>query len=277
MSLPYRILVAESYAEMCVETAWSDRRLALPGAVESLISGAWAAAEIEAAGRGRRIFPGAMARLNGWSATDRSLKLELGPTDYRVFVGTNLRHPELAASFGRNAMACPLGISVAVRTADERIVLQRRSETVYEYPGFFHVCGGNVEPVDVAGTDAPGVFASARRELDEELGIGLEAIEEIACLGLVENSRTLKPELLTEARVCLSAADFDSTTHSEYSNLVLLDADALATFLRSNGHRTAPGGLACLLALGKRDFGADWQAIVLAELERDGSSPSEPF
>ena len=158
-----------------------------------------------------------------------------------------------------------------MRTADERIVVQRRSESVFEYPGFFHVCGGNVEPADVAGADAPGVFASARRELDEELGIGAGAITELTCLGLAENAETFKPELLTVVDVDLSADDFASANHAEYSQLVFIDADAdaLGWFLDENCGTIAPGGLACLLNVGLRQFGAAWSAKILESLDRN--------
>src|SRR5262249_13698340 len=160
------------------------QRLATLPEVECQIAETWTAATIEAAARGRELFPGAMTRLFGWSADDSTLTLDLGSTDYRTFVGTNLRHPELASMYGREALANPPGVSAAVVTSDGRIVVQRRSEQVFEYPGYFHVCGGNVEPADVVGPTAPGVFASARRELAEELGIAAGEILDLVCLGL---------------------------------------------------------------------------------------------
>jgi 8-oxo-dGTP pyrophosphatase MutT (NUDIX family) len=266
MRLPFNTLIATGFAEHQIRTTWSERYRDIPVEVAPLVAEAWDTAKREAEAKGRHLFSGAMARLNCWSVTNGVLSLDLGPTDYREFVGTNLRHPELATQFGRDALACPLGISIAVRTADKRIVVQQRSEAVFEYPGFFHVCGGNVEPKDVGGANTRGVFASVRRELEEELGIESKAIKEEVCLGLAENARTLKPELLTEARVTLRENDFGSARHDEYTGLWFIDAkaDGLAGFLTAMRGQIAPGGLACLLALGRREFGESWWADAVA-------------
>jgi 8-oxo-dGTP pyrophosphatase MutT (NUDIX family) len=156
-------------------------------------------------------------------------------------------------------LADPLGVSVAVVTGDGQLIVQKRSEHVFEYPGFFHVCGGNVEPTDVAGPDAPGVFAAARRELAEELGIGSPELVDLVCLGLAENRESHKPDLLFEAKVSLPAAAFASVRNAEYSEIVVIGGgDGLTAFLTDHAARFSPAGLACLLAVGRHRFGEKW-------------------
>jgi 8-oxo-dGTP pyrophosphatase MutT (NUDIX family) len=231
---------------------------------EHVIAESWNAALADARAQGRDLFAGPMTRLLSWSTDHETLILNLGPTDYREFVGTNLRHPELAQRNGRDALANPLGVSVAVVTADGRFVVQRRSEHVFEYPGYFHVCGGNVEPIDVEGPDAPGVFAAARRELEEELGVGSAQIADLICLGLAENRATLKPDLLFAADVTLTADAFGTARNSEYSGLVFIDGEAaLAEHLTEYSQRYSPPGMACLLAAGRRRYGDEWYERVI--------------
>ncbi|MEA2530311.1 MAG: hypothetical protein QOG89_1955 [Thermomicrobiales bacterium] len=244
--------------------------------IARLITESWSSAKSEAAAGGRDLFPGAMTRLINWSVEDRTLTLDLGVTDYREFVGTNLRHPELAVSHGREALANPLGVSVAVTTADGKLLVQRRSEQVFEYPGFFHVCGGNVEPADVADAAASGVFATVRRELDEELGIAPVEIVDLICLGLAEDRGTLKPDLLFEAQVSLTADAFATSTNAEYSALAFVEGEeALAAFLVEHVGVTSPAGLACLLAVGRHRYGEAWSEGVVARLRASQWRPED--
>jgi 8-oxo-dGTP pyrophosphatase MutT (NUDIX family) len=265
MTLAFGMLVMGSFPESAVHALWSDRPLKMTAEVAHLIADSWASAILEAGSLGRDLFAGAMTRLLGSRVIGAALTLELGPTDFREFVGTNVRHPELVERFGRDALANPLGVSVAVLTSDGQLVVQRRSEQVFEYPGFFHVCGGNVEPVDVVGPNAPGVFAAVRRELEEELGIGSEQIARLTCLSLAENLETFKPDLLFVAEVTLPAAAFHATQNEEYSTLVFIGGEAALTkCLIENRQRFTPPGMACLLATGRHEYGDRWYEDTLA-------------
>jgi 8-oxo-dGTP pyrophosphatase MutT (NUDIX family) len=268
MTLPFTRLIARSYPVDAIKVAWSSDPFEPPQAVTDQIEAAWESAQHDAAMHGRDLFPGAMTRLNDWSADAHALHLNLGPTDYRAFVGTNLRHPEFAERYGPAALANPLGISIAVITADNQIVVQKRSEHVFELPGYYHVGGGNVEPVDVAGPNAPGIAATVRRELEEELAIAPDQITEQLCLGLAENAHVRKPDLLIATHVSLPAGALATRQNAEYSALVCLaDEPTLTCFLRDNARTTSPGGIACLLALGHHRYGPDWAESLVVTLE----------
>ena len=59
-----------------------------------------------------------------------------------------------------------LGISVALISRDQRLVMGRRNERVAYYPGRIHPFAGALEPADELD-----IFAAVRRELQEELGL----------------------------------------------------------------------------------------------------------
>src|SRR5437870_4063342 len=85
-----------------VEGRWVAGGRAVVPEVERAIEEAWARAS---ARKGVLLFDGPMCRLERWQADERSLRIELSPTSYKQFLGTNLAHPELAGSHGRQVLA----------------------------------------------------------------------------------------------------------------------------------------------------------------------------
>jgi 8-oxo-dGTP pyrophosphatase MutT (NUDIX family) len=268
MTLPFNQHLTRTFPITAVTTFWSPTPFTPPPAVANQIATSWESALRDAALHGRDLFSGAMTRLIGWTADANSLHLDLGPTDYRTFVGTNLRHPEIANQFGRDALANPLGISIAVITSNNQIVLQKRSQHVFELPGYYHVGGGNVEPIDVAGPNAPGIAETVRRELEEELEIRPEHIVDLLCLGLAENVNVRKPDLLVASYITLPSTEIATRQHPEYSELAFIaDKQSLSNFLTEHARTTSPAGIACLLALGHHLYGQTWFEPLLTTLE----------
>lgn len=268
MTLPFIQHIIQSFPLDAVTITWTAVPFAPPQPVANQIATTWESAQHDATLHGRDLFSGPMTRLIDWSRSANSLHLDLGPTDYRTFVGTNLRHPEIADRYSADALANPLGVSIAVITSDNQIVLQKRSQNVFELPGYYHVGGGNVEPVDVAGPDAPGIASTVQRELEEELAITPEQIAELVCLGLAENVHVRKPDLLVASYVTLSSIEIAPRQNPEYSELIFVsDERALTRFLTDNAKTTSPAGMACLLALGQHLYGSDWFSSILTTLE----------
>ncbi|MER3487126.1 MAG: hypothetical protein C4345_15245, partial [Chloroflexota bacterium] len=95
-SKPFRWLVDGCFTELQLTTRWHEQRRTYPPAVSMLIDRAWREAQRAAHAAGQELFAGPLCRLLAWHTHGDALVLDLGPTDYREFVGTNLRHPELA-------------------------------------------------------------------------------------------------------------------------------------------------------------------------------------
>lgn len=267
---PFNILVDDCFSAERVTSRWLDTVMAKTSETARLIDVAWDQAQREASALGADLYAGPLCRLLAWSMRDGCLDLWFGPTDYREFVGTNVRHPEIARRHGRAYLSNATGVCVAVISTNDRTLLQRRSERVFENPGFLHVLGGNLEPSDAADPDVAAPFAAAYRELMEELSIDPGQIAELFCLGLIEDSRTLKPELLIEARLRLSVDQLHGTDHHEFSELLVLDMEpsVIASFLAAHADQLVPGGQACLLAVGRRRFGDHWHRATVKRLTR---------
>lgn len=224
----------------------------MPTTVETrqLIAAAWERRSAGATAGGQLLFAGPLARLLGWSVADGALHLAFGRTDYRELVGTNLTHPEIADRFGADHLSDGTGVCTVIRTADARIVLQRRNGRVFEHPGALHVCAGSLEPMTGDGHDGVDPFAMIRREIGEEFGLGDGLIVGLRCLGLARSGRERKPELLVETTLSIDSTELAGRSGPEHAELVAVadEPGAIGGYLSTHWREIAPAGLACLTA-----------------------------
>jgi hypothetical protein len=183
--LSFKIHFARELSPQQVHSHWSDAARPLPPEVESKIESAWRAA---VARLGKRLFDGPMVRLDSWRFDDGQLHLTFGHTSYKLFLGTNLTHPELADEFGPQVLANPLGLSAVLESSDGYLLLGRRNSNVAYHPNRIHPFAGSA-------TDG-NVFAEMRRELAEELSLGDADITQMKCIGLAEDRQIRQPELI---------------------------------------------------------------------------------
>ncbi len=105
---------------------------------------------------------------------DNSIKsgklcLTLGHSSYKYYVG--LTDPGLRSQVGVEQLPRFLGAAALLETADNYLVLNERSQTVFQYNGWLSVFAGSTELNDL---DADGVidpFTTAIREVKEETGV----------------------------------------------------------------------------------------------------------
>ncbi|MCC6422376.1 MAG: NUDIX hydrolase [Phycisphaerales bacterium] len=221
-------------------------------AVERLIDQTWNVARQQP---GIQLFDGPMCRLESFNATPQSLDLAFSSTSYRIFFGTNMQHPELADQYGPNILANPLGVSCLLETADDWILLGRRSDSVAYYPDRVHPFAGALEPADNGD-----VFAAARRELCEELNLKESHLKKMSCLALVRDSRLNQPELIFSARTTRTLRQLeklmDHTEHRAGHPLA-----ATASTIESAMNQTdllTPIAIGSLLLWGQERFGQSW-------------------
>jgi 8-oxo-dGTP pyrophosphatase MutT (NUDIX family) len=227
---------------------------------QRLIETTWAKLEVAAALDGRPFPARSLCRLIHWSTTGSALHIAFGPTDYRELMGTNRLHPTIVASFGRDFLSNAMGVCSVVVTADNHVVIQQRRTDLLQYPGWYHVCGGMLEPAEDGGTTQIEPFACLLTELREELGIEPDTVATMRCLGIAEDRRTHQPELLCETILRVPASRFARLIGAEHENLVILPntASQLSDFLIAHRESTVPVGMACLAVFGKQQFGPWW-------------------
>jgi 8-oxo-dGTP pyrophosphatase MutT (NUDIX family) len=230
--------------------------------VSAMIDAAWA----RAAGRpGVHLFDGPMCRLESWRAAPAGLELAVSPTSYKPFLGTNLVNPHLADRYGTAVLANPLGVSAALVTADDFLLLGRRNAAVAYYPSRVHPFAGALEPADGGGGDAPDPFAAAYRELGEELNLSAGDVSDLRCAGLVEDAHLRQPELVFRARTPLTRAEVESrldpAEHHGLWSAPLAPGDFDAA-LRDPA--LTPVAIGSVLLWGRAAFGDEWWRAVLS-------------
>jgi len=234
-----------------VRVSWASGTRRTVPEVERAIDKAWSAVLNKP---GVKLFDGPMCRLESWEASADSLQLQLSLTSYKPFLGTNLSHPEFAERFGRDVMANPVGVSPALHTADNFLLLGRRNDSVAYYPRRTHPFAGALEPKD--GGD---LFAAVRRELHEELALAASDIAEIRCTGVAEDTGLRQPELIFRVRSTLTRVQIESQVHDEEhgdSVAVPAEPDEVARVIRDP--ELTPVAVASVLLWGRIMFGNEW-------------------
>jgi len=272
ITLPYEVLVQGYFAESEVTIDWTSDAMKSNPETERLIEEAWSAREAEARKNNQLLFPGTLYRLADWSEAGGTLNIVFGFTDYKDLVGTNLCHPEIAEEYGTEYLSNGTAACSVVITTDHKLVVQQRSDRMYEHPGKYHVCGGNLEP-DEGGPKYLSPFSIMKRELWEELGIEPKYIADMHCLGLVKDGHTLKPEMIFETLLRVPADDIARGKGPEHKQLLLINESAseLLEFLTRNIDQFVPVGLACLVTYGQRRFGDPWVMAFLARVSNQES------
>ncbi|KAL7115617.1 hypothetical protein ACP275_04G193500 [Erythranthe tilingii] len=142
--------------------------------------------------------------------------LQLGLTDYRTFVGTNLNPlwERFLVSSEDDWIRCrhtsnPLGNGAIVETSDGEIVLLQRSNNVGEFPGHFVFPGGHPEPQEVGVIShqidgeltremvnrmvSQEMFDSITREVVEEIGVPVSTLGNPIFIGISQRVLNVRP------------------------------------------------------------------------------------
>jgi 8-oxo-dGTP pyrophosphatase MutT (NUDIX family) len=249
--------------------AWPPERLriqivpstwAVPASVQQQIDFTW---DIVARS-GINLFDGPMCRLEAFRATPAELSLTISETTYRIFVGTNLRHPELADTYGPSVLANSIGVSVLVRTADGFILLGRRNESVVYWPSRLHPFAGAMEPADESNP-----FIAAKRELHEEAGLVESDISGLRCVGIVSDHFLRQPEMVLRAQTRLNRSQIESQFgREEHHDVVAIEAGQTAIQSALRNPALTPVALGGLILWGRSEWGEAWMRDATANLAR---------
>lgn len=153
----------------------------------------------------------------GGTNQDPHVCLQLGLTDYRTFVGTNLNPlwEKFLVPSEDDCIRCqhtssPLGNGAIVETSDQKIIVLRRSNNVGEFPGSFVFPGGHPEPQevgitshqyvkDLAGSElinqkvSQEMFDSIIREVVEEIGVPTASLCTPVFIGISRRDLNVRP------------------------------------------------------------------------------------
>ncbi|MFQ5629079.1 MAG: hypothetical protein ACE5I1_09990 [bacterium] len=201
----------------------------------------------------KKLFNGALSSLVSSHTNNNQLLLTLGRICYRdqMYSNNSMKNWKLEE---RNRYATRgLGISAVVETADRQVLMIVRSQYVSENAGFLDVIGGHVHPEDHAKEGKPDVFYAIADEMHCELGIDFRNIKKTVCIGLIENTEWLKPELVFVSNLNLAKAEVlecskQAKERFECSKMVSFAANqtGVLSFLDEYRQRCTPSAEGCL-------------------------------
>lgn len=245
-----------SQQQVTVETVPSTH--SVPVDVQQAIGEAW---EKASARPGVNLFDGPMVRWEGWKATPQRLVLRLSRTSYKAFLGTNMMNPQL----DRALLANPVGLSAALTTVDDRLVLGRRNASVAYYPERIHPFAGALEP-----RDAANVFDGLRRELHEELALEAAELADIRCIGIVEDDALRQGELIFGVRTTLGHETLRSRVdQTEHRASVAIGREEIEAVL-AQAEQLTPVCAGTVLLWGRWVMGEDWFEQTVARFGSHG-------
>jgi hypothetical protein len=235
----------------------SNDRMMMTPKLRDLIEEVWQQKEGRMVKRNGLFFPGDLCRLNRYEVRQGELHLFLGRTHFKELLGTNLSHPIIYKLLGEGYMSNGLGVRSVICTADEKIIIGQRSEKVVEAAGYYHVCGGYVNPSKHESDGTPDPYLAMESYMEEETGISKANVHHLICFGLTVNIETLKPELMFGAETNLTfrqvlgniAKATQNSAHSELFGIKALKT-SLRGFLAANRRKIAPTAQACLWVYG---------------------------
>lgn len=258
------------YTEAQLQITWRALDRPAHSELDKMIAETWRRVEKECARTGALLFNGQMYRLLDYRADQEKFELEVGPTDFAEFLGTNFHNYHRAQEFGWEMYSNAVGISAIVGTSDGEILLGRRSDKVACMPGYVHTFGGSLEVEDYRTNGTVDGFAAITRELEEELGLKPEDFKQLICLGMIRDATICQPELIFQAEVSLSSKQLgDQLHHDEHHEHLRVVAcpdnpDSLRAFMSSD-EPISPIALAGLCLHGRRRFGEKWYQSVIQE------------
>jgi hypothetical protein len=255
-----RFHVVGNFGPRDVTTVWRSASRAVVPEVERAIEMAW---QVARSRPGVHLFDGPMCRLDQWGVTDGRLELQLSPTSYKAFLGTNLINARLAEHYGDKILASTLGVSSALVSSDGEMMFGLRSKRVAYYPGRVHPFAGSLEmkePMDV--------FSETARELKEELNLLAADVREMRCLGLCEDVSIRAPELIFRVMTSRTRAEVERLLdEQEHDQTWCIPATPLGIERALREPMLTPVARGTAALWGRSEFGDEWFAPVRARLE----------
>ena len=165
----FEIPVSGHFSRDEVEITDTSQEFELDGELQQQVEKVWQARKKEVEAKDGHLEDRPKLVVLDNSIKSGKLCLTLGHSSYKYYVG--LTDPGLRSQVGVEQLPRFLGAAALLETADNYLVLNERSQTVFQYNGWLSVFAGSTELNDL---DADGVidpFTTAIREVKEETGV----------------------------------------------------------------------------------------------------------
>lgn len=159
-------------------------------------------------------FDGQLLRMAAYRIENGRLNITANSTCFSAYVVS--RHASFAEEHPQADRADPIGLTVVLMTADQQVILTKRSLTADQNPGGLYLIGGYAEPAASEGID---LFDEAARELAEEVAVTDISRSASFAIGLAYDPVFCHPELfLLTASGSTAAEILDGARHAPDRN-----------------------------------------------------------
>lgn len=202
------------------------------------------------------------------------LSLILGHSSYKYYVG--LGEPELKSVISQEKLPKFLGAAALLETSDGYLVLNERSQTVFQYNGWLSVFTGSTEPDDLGDDGVVDPFVTAIRETREEVQVDNMEIADIVCLGYMTDKLICADMMLFHIKTTLTKEGLENIQRNKNldegkSVFLPINADDVRKKVLEFSKVFVSDGASVLALFGKDKFGQDWFENVINRLRRRGN------
>ncbi|MCQ1574957.1 NUDIX hydrolase [Neorhizobium galegae] len=148
-------------------------------------------------------FDGSLLRMADHRIDDGRLIVAANSTSFSAYVAT--RHPGFGREYPHAERADPLGMTAVVLTADDCVIVTKRSLMADQNPGGLYLIGGYAEPCK--GSDTVDLFQEVAREIAEEIAVFDLTRSASFAIGLAYDPVFCHPELFLLTVSKSTAAD----------------------------------------------------------------------
>ncbi len=269
----FEILTLGEWTNKSIEANWSNfETMSTNKKIADFIEGNWTKETKYSQSNNQILFSENLTRLDSFMQNPDKLILQLSPTNYKEYIGTN-KYIEIVKEIVGNTyfeyLSNPLTVSVVLKTRDNKIVVAHRSKSTFEYPEYLHVPGGHIQSDKHRKEGKIEVFDAILDEIREEFQIEKSDLKDLKCLGLCRDRKTLKPELTFYGDLNLILSNIKiNPENKEHINIIGVDNSKtqLFDFLIQNRKNIVPVGKACLVIYGKYKYGSEWFVSVIDKL-----------
>lgn len=257
-----------------LDVLWRDEPRPPHATLEAMIARTWETCRRQAQQDGTLLFNGQLARYLRHRVEAGRLVIEVGPTDYANWMGTNYCNWQRSDEFGWDLYSNPIGTTATLITSDGWLLYGRRSRRVACHAGYIHTFGGGLEAGERQPDGTFDAFESIRRELKEELDLAPSDVTQMVCIGLIRDATIRQPELIFDAHIRQTRSEIEARFRpddppAEHDAIVALrdEPAAAVPFIRS-ADLIAPIAVGAICLHGRRCFSETWYADTLRAMEQ---------
>lgn len=270
----FEIPVSDHFSKGEVQIIDSEQNFKVDDKFEQRVDEIWQERkkQIEAAGGHLEDRPKLVVLNN--TIESGKLCLTLGHSSYKYYVGSI--DPTLRFEIGPEHLPKFLGAAALLETSDNYLVLDERSQSVFQYNGWLSVFAGSTELSDIDANGVIDPFTTAIREVEEETGVEDMEISDIQCLGYTTDKFTDSEAMLFHIKTTLTKVELEDFQRNKKldegkSVFVPADADEIRKKILEFSKVFVSDGASVLTLFGRDKFGQEWFNNVIERLNRRGN------